>query len=269
VGVPTLQALCPGLARREVADLLRRYRRAARRRQRRLARVLHWTRPGSVWAIDFAEPPVPVEGTFARLLAVRDLASGYQLLWLPVTDESAATAAAALVALFRAHGAPLVLKTDNGSAFDADAVRALLTRQGVTQLFSPPQVPSYNGACEAGIGSMKARTHQEAARHGRPGEWTCDDVEAARLQANQTARPWGVQGPTPSERWQARVAIEPAERAAFGATLRQREREARVEQGYTTDGVLPRPAEAAALRVALRRALVDHGLLRFTSRTEP
>jgi hypothetical protein len=40
--------------------------------------VLHWTRPGAVWAIDFAEPPLPIEGSYSRLLAVRDLASGYQ-----------------------------------------------------------------------------------------------------------------------------------------------------------------------------------------------
>jgi hypothetical protein len=29
--------------------------------------------------LGFAEPPAPVEGRYGRLLAVRDLASGYQL----------------------------------------------------------------------------------------------------------------------------------------------------------------------------------------------
>jgi hypothetical protein len=33
-----------------------------------------------VWAIDFAEPPQPIDGSYTRLLAVRDLGSGYQLL---------------------------------------------------------------------------------------------------------------------------------------------------------------------------------------------
>jgi hypothetical protein len=128
VGVPTLQALCPGLARRELADLLRRYRHVLRRRRRLLGRTLHWTRPGAVWAADFAEPPLPVEGCFGRLLAVRDLASGCQLLWLLVPDESAATAAAALEALFREHDAPLVVKSDNGSGFIASPVEELLAR---------------------------------------------------------------------------------------------------------------------------------------------
>jgi transposase len=265
VGVPTLQALCPELARREVADLLRRYRRVWRMRHRLLAHTLHWTRPGAVWALDFAEPPQPIEGSYARLLAVRDLASGYQLLWLPVSDESAATALAALEGLFRALGAPLVLKSDNGSAFLAEEFATLLARWEVWHLYSPPRTPRYNGSCEAGIGSMKTRTHHQAARQGRPAEWTCDDTEAARLQANQTARPRGVRGPTPEETWLARQPIRPQERATFAASVQRREREARQEQGYLPEAALGQPAQAAVTRAALRRALVDQGLLRFTS----
>ena len=121
IGVPTLQSLFRSMPRREIADMLRRYRRIWRRRGRRLLHILHWRRAGTVWAIDFAEPPLAVEGAFDRLLAVRDLASGMQLLWLPVTDETARTAMAGLESLFREHGPPLVLKSDNGSAFIADA----------------------------------------------------------------------------------------------------------------------------------------------------
>ena len=47
---------------------------------------------------------------------------------------------------------------------------------------------------------MKTRTHHESARRVRPAEWTCDDAEAARMQANQTARPWVLREPTP-EAW--------------------------------------------------------------------
>jgi transposase InsO family protein len=265
VGVPTLQALCPGMARREVADLLRRYRRVWRRKRRLLARILHWTRPGAVWAIDFSEPPLPIEGCFDRLLAVRDLASGYQLLWLPVRDESAVTAAAALERLFREHGAPLVLKSDNGSAFLAGEFGELLARWKVWQLFSPPRLPRYNGSCEAGIGSMKARTHHQAAQRGYAGQWTCEDAEGARLQANETARPWGVLGPTPQQAWQRRQPLGVEERGAFAETARRLEREAREEQGYPPEGPLGQVAQAAVLRAALRRALVAHALLRFTS----
>jgi transposase InsO family protein len=61
------------------------------------------------------------------LLVVRDPASGYQLAWLAVPDEAAATAAAAaLEALLREHGPPLVRKSDNTSASLAEALGALL-----------------------------------------------------------------------------------------------------------------------------------------------
>jgi transposase InsO family protein len=253
------------MARREVEDLLRRYRRVWRMRQSRLTRILDWTRPGAVWAIDFAEPPQPIEGCYPRLLAVRDLASGYQLLWLPVPDETAQTAADALEGLFREHGAPLVLKSDNGSAFVAEELDTLLSRWGVRQLFSPPRLPRYNGSCEAGIGSMKTRSHHQASRGGRPGEWTCDNVEAARLQANQTARPWGVNGPVPEEPWQGRQPLSEGERRCFTQTVQRLEQEARQEQGYEGAAPLDRMAQAAVNRVALQRALVAHGLLRFRS----
>ena len=265
VGVPTVQALCPGLARREVADLLRRYRRAWKRRRRLLLRILHWTRPGTVWAIDFSEPPLPVDGQYTRLLAVRDLASGAQLLWLPVPDESARTACDALALLFRQHGAPLVLKSDNGSAFIAGEFAALLAEWQVWQLFSPLRTPRYNGSCEAGIGSMKTRTHHQAALAGRPGQWTCDDAEAARQSANETARPGGHRGLTPDEAWHNRRRIDPAERLAFTATVHRREREAREEQGCPLAVPLDSLTQAAVNRVALQRALVEHGLLTFTS----
>ena len=39
---------------------------------------------GTVWAVDFAQAPQPIDGVYPYLLAVRDLASSKQLLWLPV-----------------------------------------------------------------------------------------------------------------------------------------------------------------------------------------
>ena len=63
------------------------------------------------------------------------------------------------------HGPPLVVKSDNGSVFGAPAMETLLHDFGVLHLFSPPGTPSYNGAIEAGIGSLKARSEAHAARH--------------------------------------------------------------------------------------------------------
>jgi hypothetical protein len=112
---------------------------------------------------------------------------------------------------------------------------------------------------------MKARTHHEAARRGFPGEWTCEDAEAARLQANQTARPWGTGGPTPSEVWEGRRRVADGERSRFTTAVQLLEQQARRFQGYAADALLDRTAQAAVNRVAIREALVAWGLLTFLS----
>jgi Integrase core domain len=258
----TLKALCPQMARRELQDLLRRYRRVWRHRQRLVARVLHWKRPGTVWAIDFSEPPTPVDGTYPYALAVRDLASGFQLLWLPTEHASAEAALAALRSLFRSQGKPLVLKTDNGSSFVAEAFQSYLSRHQVWQLFSPPAWPAYNGSCEAGIGSMRTRTHHQSVRRGLAGQWTCDDMEAARLQANELARPWGLTGPPPAQIWQSRKVLCRQEREKFARTVQSYIRKPDKSGGRLKD-------EAAVRREALVHALVQHGLLEFTATSVP
>jgi hypothetical protein len=262
VGVPTLWATFPQMPRSEVTDILRRYRRVWKRRQREQTCSLQWTVPGSVWAIDFAEPPMPIDGLYFRLAAVRDLASGYQLAWLPVLDETAPTAIAVLGLLFRQHGAPLVLKSDNGSAFISKLAGWLLKKWRVWHLRSPPEYPEFNGACEAGIGSMKTRTFHAAARHGRPSDCTCDDVEAARLQANQTARPWGANGPTPESVWRVRQAITVEARSAFARCLGRLKKQVRRDHGHMPGDLLGPAAQAAVDRTAVQRALIALGYLR-------
>ena len=207
VGLPTLHECFPDMLRAEQEDLLRRYRRVWRERHRIPLRVLHWPEPGCVWAVDFAEVPTLVDGRFPYLLAVRDLASGMSLLWQPVEHATGANAAAMLASLFAIHGAPLVLKSDNGSHFDNASVQELLRMWKVAHLFSPPHWPRYNGAVEAGIGSLKGRTAAHAARHGHPGLWTWDDVAGAMLEANTLARPRGEHGPSPEALWTARSLI--------------------------------------------------------------
>lgn len=118
-GVPTLCACFPNMPRAELDDILRRARRVCRQRYHQTQRVLHWTTPGSVWAMDFTETPAPIDGLYPYLLAVRDLASGAQLLAWPLRTATAPEAIRALDSLVARHGAPLVLKTDNGSPFCA------------------------------------------------------------------------------------------------------------------------------------------------------
>jgi hypothetical protein len=79
-----------------------------------------------------------------------------------------------LIGLFLIHGPPLVLKLDNGSAYRAEAMQKALVGYGVVVLYSPAYTPEYNGSAEAGVGSMKARTEEQAERGGHPGVWTAE-----------------------------------------------------------------------------------------------
>ena len=266
IGLPTLQTMFPALARAALADILGRYRRVWRRRHRQPMRVLHWSQPGRVWAMDFHGPRPLIDGLYPHLLAVRDLASGQQLAWLPVRDVTAATLLPVLTSLFVVHGAPLVLKSDNGSACGDTEVQRLCTRFGVRNLFSPPRTPRYNGSIEAGISSLTTRTEQAAARRGCPDDWTYDDAELARWEANATARPRGINGPSPDELWNARTPVTPEERDAFQQTVHWMRTAIEVALESPPPIPMPQKQERAINRKAISRALVEHGYLRYTRR---
>lgn len=219
LGVPTLRDLHPRLGRRELEELSARVRSVRTTRDRDLIAVLTWSVPGSVWATDFSDAGVLVGGAYRYLLFVRDLATGCQLLALPCHAQDAAAVRAALSALIEREGAPLVLKADNGGAFVAAVVGDLLVANDVLLLRSPPYTPSYNGACEAGGGSIKTRAHHLAAARGREAAWSCDDVEAARIEANDAPRAEGV---TPGELWRGRSPLGADLRAALRADVARR-----------------------------------------------
>jgi hypothetical protein len=256
-------------ARRELDALRRRRRRRDGRRNAAVLNVLRWTRPGTVWACDFCTPPNVIEGVYDRVFAVRDLASGFQLMWLPVVGESAETAVACLRALMVEHGAPLVLKSDNGSAFVAERNANMLCAKTVAHLLSPARTPSYNGGVEAGNGSLKTRSHHMAAAAGRPGEWCVDDLEYARVSANATARPRGEKGPTPLQAWDSRTAITDDECTAFGSAVLRRQEETRREFNLDPSAELSKTKQRSVDRTAISRALVELGLLEMRRRVIP
>jgi transposase InsO family protein len=269
VGLPTLRRLLPELSRGALQEMQHRFRYAHRRKGGLMLRVLRWHRPGAVWAIDFAEPPEPIDGIYSAEVHVRDLASEKQLMALPAPDARCVNVLSALDALARWVGLPLVLKLDNGPHFVAEALKAWAAEHEVLLLYSPPHTPPYNGAIEAGIGSMHVRAHYEAARHDRPGQWTCDDLEAARLQANSTSRPWGVRGPTPDEVFAERRPITPTERAAFLASYRRQESGEREARGIACDVTLQHEQQSSVDRAAIGRTLIEQGFLSLRRRRFP
>ena len=107
---------------------------------------------------------------------------------------------------------------------------------------------------------MKTHAFHEAVRRGRMGHLTCDDVEAGRLIANETSRPWGPKSPSPNLVWKSRSPISDDERAAFirSHNVNREEHDKlnwRNESERKTDE-----------RLAIEKSLVDGGYLVITRR---
>jgi hypothetical protein len=107
---------------------------------------------------------------------------------------------------------------------------------------------------------MKVRTHYQAARNGRAGNWTSDDTEAARCQANEYHHPADQAPFTPHQRWQSRGEIDYTQRVEFHLAV---ERALHQQQENRPDDseVAPTAAgQAAEHRRAVRQALVELGI---------
>jgi transposase InsO family protein len=256
VGLGMLRDLFPDVARAELLEVKDRYARVHRRGKSFVVTALRWRRPGSVWAMDFANPPRPIDGIYDKLFIVRDLPSGEILLALPAEREITAVVIDALEALFTWHGPPVVLKCDNGSPFTAEETRAFLQNRGVLPLYSPPGTPRYNGSVEAGIGMLKTHAHYESARQDRPGQWTSDDLEAARCRMNDTVRiRWG--GVTPHLAWQRRSRISTDDRETFHRIYEQERTKEIGRRGLLLPGFQLSAGEDKAIdRIAISKALI-------------
>lgn len=268
LGLPTLRACCEEVPPSILGYLLADYRRRFQAEHRLVVETLRWLRPGSVWAIDHSEPPRAIDGCYSQILAVRDLASGMQLGWTPVADATGDTALPVLKALVAQHGPPLVLKSDNGSAFTSALFAEWLAMWQIVPLFSPVRMPRYNGACEAGIGGMKRRTELLAARNDRLLDWTCDDLFAALLWANYDHYPNGLAGGTAAGRFAVRPTLGEAERNTFRDAVVQSKQEL-YAAACTSGDVLTDKLRAVYHRRAVRRALVEHDYLSITRRSIP
>jgi hypothetical protein len=266
VGVPMLQATFPSMPRSELKDILRRFRRVWRYQNQRLVHRLRWHHPGTVWAVDHVQPDRPIDGIYPYALSVRDLASHYHLAWQPVFDTGAETTIAVLASLSWEHGPPLVLKSDNGSAFIAADTGDLLVAWSILHLRSPPATPQYNGSCEAAGGSLKKITEDQAALDAHPGRWTSDDLQRARMIRNRLGRPWGQRGPTPEDVWQSRQPITSTQRSDLNTTVDRYQQEERTRRGIPDEAVLGGAAQASVDRVAISRGLKQLGYLSVTRR---
>ena len=151
-GAPALfQAVRGWLSRRSFQILVRERRQETWREQRDALTRISWSQPAAVWAMD----PGQQNGRHWNL--VSDLASRFRFDLFAAARLPARSITDQLAQLFIRHGAPLVLKRDNGSNLTDGAVDELLAAHGVIALNSPPYYPRYNGAIEYAQRELKAR----------------------------------------------------------------------------------------------------------------
>ena len=263
VGIPTLKAMFPDLPRVVLKEMLVRFRRWWRKKNALDGHRLTWHLPGTVWAMDYTKTPYLIDGQTQIIFTVRDLASRYHLCWVPVPDETAETLIPILQWLFTTHGTPLILKSDNGSAFIAAEVQEELGAWGVWPLFSPPRRPKYNGALERSNTTMKDLTHTAAVSAGHPLHWRSEDLVRARKLANSLSRPWGAHGATPEERWQSRTRVDESLRQELAVQMIAARELARRDLGLPEEVTLASHHRAVD-RLALSRCLQQLALLTLT-----
>jgi transposase InsO family protein len=261
-----VRAAFPQIRRADLNEIAHRFRRIQRHKAQRHQSRLEWLQPGTVWAADFKERREPIEGRYGWILSIKDLASRYQLVWLPLTEATAEAVQTVYARLFAEHSPPLVMKTDNGGPFRADQTKELLAQHQVVPLFSPKRRPQYNGGVERANGQVAGYQQAVAEFRGRRAGPTREDAETARRLANELARPAGWQGPTAGQLWARRQPISNAQRAAFRATVDQHRAEVCAAWEFLPDEPLTHSQASAVDRRAVRDALVEHDLLRIHPR---
>jgi transposase InsO family protein len=153
------------ISRRDLQALTKAVRRELAHQHRAELHHITWKIPGLVWSLDDAEL-----ARFAHrklhLHQVQDLASRYKFTPWVGEQVLGETVASHLEQLFLLYGSPLVLKRDNGSNLNQEAVNALLARYLVIPLNSPPHYPPYNGGIERAMQEMKTPLHEKILDSG-------------------------------------------------------------------------------------------------------
>jgi hypothetical protein len=153
------------ISRRDLEVFTETVRREILRQHQAKLRHLTWHVPGSVWSLDDAELARSDDHQL-HLHQVQDLASRYK--FTPFVGDQILGEAAAfhLEQLFQRHGPPLVLKRDNGSNLNHQAVDEVLRRYLVVPLNSPAHYPPYNGGMEHAVRELKTPLVEKILEHG-------------------------------------------------------------------------------------------------------
>jgi transposase InsO family protein len=157
------------ISRRDLQALMETVRRELAHQHQAELRHITWQVPGLVWSLDDAEL-VRLADHKLYLHQVQDLASRYKFTPWVGEQVLGETVAVHLEQLFLQHGPPLVLKRDNGSNLNQQAVDEVLARYLVMPLNSPHHYPPYNGGMECAVREMKTPLVEKILAGGPPSE---------------------------------------------------------------------------------------------------
>jgi putative transposase len=161
-------------ARSTVFDILKRHGRAeARRRRRRWkhpgAAPFNTTAPNQVWTVDFKGQFLMRNGVYCYPLTIVDHFSRYLLCCHGLLDVRTDGVQPQFLRLFREHGLPGAIRSDNGAPFASTGIHGLSRlnvwwlQLGITHQRIAPGSPQQNGAHERMHKTLKAKVTRPPA----------------------------------------------------------------------------------------------------------
>ena len=184
--------------RSTVFDILKRHGLVKSRRRRQKwqhpgAAPLHTDAPNEVWTIDFKGQFKTRDGIYCYPLTLLDHYSRYLLACRALFDVKTAGARATLERVFREHGLPTAIRSDNGSPFASTGIHGLCglnvwwMKLGIVHQRIRPSSPQENGAHERMHKTLKARaTRPPAASSSRAAVEVRPLPERVQLRATRT-----------------------------------------------------------------------------------
>lgn len=247
------------ISRRALKALSREIRLEVNREKAAAQGRIEWRAPRLIWAID----DLKLKRFGVQWNQVQDLGSRYKFLpGIGVGSRGpmqGCAVAERLAWLFDGHGAPLVLKRDNGSNLNHGAVNEVLDAYGVIALNSPVHYPQYNGSVEAGLREVRACLKELGTRQA---EWTWALGEDVVQDLNQRRRPC-LEGRTASQVFELGKPLS----GEYDNNKRKEVRDEiaalaeKILGGFKESGL---KAERMAQRLAIETWLRDHELIVVT-----
>jgi transposase InsO family protein len=113
------------------------------------------TAPNEVWCLDFCHDAC-LNGTKLKVLAIIDEFTRECLALEVATSFKSIRVQRVLSQLFATRGAPMHLRSDNGSEFIARSLAVFLSRSGTSSRFIKPGSPWQNGFAESFMSRLRA-----------------------------------------------------------------------------------------------------------------